>query len=255
MKAVTILLSSALALAGFMLLPMQAVVATADAATSDEILRAADARAARFPDQTYTASMAIYRGGELRSTIVFTMAMKNLEKQLIRFVEPGDVAGMTILMESRETIYMYSPEFKKVRRIAAHMQNQGFLGSEFTPEDMILARLSPSFDAALVGKTGSETSLTLTPRAGAVVSFAKLEIFIDSTVGGITRIHYYDAAGRHVRTQSREAWKRFEDAQIPTQIRMTNLVTGDETIIRLSNIDVTTPVSDDLFSRRALLSG
>ncbi|MBK7827675.1 outer membrane lipoprotein-sorting protein [Nannocystis sp.] len=199
--------------------------------------------------------MDIYKHGELRSTLVFSMAMKNLEKQLIRFVEPGDVAGMKILMENRDTIYMYSPEFQKVRRIAAHMQNQGFLGSEFTPEDMILARLSPSFDADLIGKTGTETALVLTPKSGATVSFSKLEIFIDSTVGGISRIHYYDVGGSHVRTQLREVWKRFEDTQMPTQIRMKNLVTGDETIIRLSNIDVKSPVPDDLFSRRTLMSG
>jgi hypothetical protein len=183
------------------------------------------------------------------------MSMKNLEKQFIHFTAPGDVAGMKILMEDRDTIYMYSPEFQKVRRVAAHLQNQGFLGSEFTPEDMVMAKLSPSFDATVVGKQGTETQLDLKPKAGVSISFSKLEVFIDSTVNGVTRIKYYDGAGNHVRTQTREEWKPFEDLKIPTRIRMKNLKTGDETVINMAEIDVTTPIGDDLFSRRTLMRG
>ena len=150
---------------------------------------------------------------------------------------------------------MYSPEFKKVRRVAAHMQNQGFLGSEFTPEDMAITKMSATFDATLVGKQGNETQLDLKPKAGKISSFSKLELFIDSTVGGVPRIRYFDGSGNHVRTQVREGWTKFEDSQIPTKIRMKNEKTGDETVISLTGIDVKTPVSDDLFSRRTLMRG
>jgi 5S rRNA maturation endonuclease (ribonuclease M5) len=70
----------------------------------------------------------------------------------------------------------------------------------------------------------------------------------------VTRIHYFDEAGNHVRTQLREEWQPFEDTKIPTRIRMKNLKTTDETVINLSEIDVKTPV-DDLFSRRTLMRG
>lgn len=256
MKPLTVLLASAL------LLPATVLVAPPEASAAEDafskgaaILKIADKRAAKFPDQTYTASMEIYKSGKLRQTMVFKMSMKGLEKQFIAFTAPGDVAGMKILMEDRDTIYMYSPEFQKVRRIAAHMQNQGFLGSEFTPEDMVMAKLAPSFDAELKGKTGTETKLDLKPKSGVSSSFSKLEIFIDSKVGGVSRIHYFDLAGNHVRTQVREGWTAFDGAQIPTKIRMKNLKTGDETVINLSGIDVKTPVSDDLFSRRTLMRG
>lgn len=256
MKPSIVLLASAL------MLPATLVVAPAAASAAEDafskgaaILKVADERAAKFPDQTYTASMEIFKSGKLRQTMVFKMSMKGLEKQFIEFTAPGDVAGMKILMEDRDTIYMYSPEFQKVRRIAAHMQNQGFLGSEFTPEDMVMAKLSPAWDAELIGKTGNETKLVLKPKSGATTSFSKLEIFIDSTVGGVTRIHYFDSAGNHTRTQLREAWTPFDGVQIPTRIRMKNLKTGDETVINLSEIDVKTPVPDDLFSRRTLMRG
>lgn len=256
MKSVHVLLATILALPTTMLVEPRAAVAAEDAFSKGAaILKIADERAAKYPDQTYVASMEIYKGGNLRQTMVFKMSMKGLEKQFISFTAPGDVAGMKILMEDRDTIYIYSPEFQKVRRVAAHMQNQGFLGSEFTPEDMVLAKLSPSFDAELIGKTGDETKLVLKPKSGVSSSFSKLEIFIDSKVGGISRIHYFDTSGNHVRTQTRENWTAFDGAQIPTRIRMKNLKTGDETVINLSELDVKTPISDDLFSRRTLMRG
>jgi outer membrane lipoprotein-sorting protein len=256
MKPVTFLLAVFVATSGVTLAHSQPVLAAEDAAAKGaSILRVVDERAARFPDQTYTASMEIFKRGDLRSTMVFSMSMKSLEKQLISFTAPGDVAGMKILMEDRDTIYMYSPEFKKVRRVAAHMQNQGFLGSEFTAEDMVMTKLSPGFDAELVGKQGSETQLNLKPKAGTTSSFSKLELFIDATVGGVTRIRYFDGANNLVRTQTRESWTKFEDSQIPTKIRMKNEKTGDETVINLTGIDVKTAVPDDLFSRRTLMRG
>jgi len=256
MKPVSLLLVSVLATSAMLVVAPQPVAAAEDlAAKGAAILKASDDRAVKYPDQTYTASMEIYKSGKLRTTMVFSMVTKNLEKQLIRFLQPGDVAGMKILMEKADEIYVYSPEFQKVRRIAAHMKNQGFNGSEFAPEDMVMAKLTPLFDAVLVGKTGNETQLNLTRKAGADVSFPKLEVFIDSSVGGISRIHYFDEAGNHIRTQSREEWKAFEDGKIPTRIRMKNLKTTDETIINLSEIDVKTPVDEGIFSRRTLMRG
>lgn len=256
MKPVSLLLVSVLATSGALFVAPQPVAAAEDlAAKGAAILKASDDRAIKFPDQTYTASMEIWKSGKLRTTMVFSMVTKGLVKQLINFLEPGDVKGMKILMESPTEIYVYSTEFQKVRRIAAHMKNQGFNGSEFTPEDMVLARLSPLFDAVLVGKVGNETQLDLKPKAGADVSFSKLEIFIDSSVGGVTRIHYFDSSGNHIRTQTREEWKAFEDGKIPTRIRMKNLKTGDETVINLSEIDVKTPIDESIFSRRTLMRG
>ena len=147
----------------------------------NKVLQAADSRAAAFADQAYDAAMAIYKDGQLRKTLRFEMTMKGLQKQLIVFNAPGDVAGMKVLMEDADTLYVYSPEFKKVRRIAAHMQNQGFLGSTFTYEDMTQAQLAPFYDAQLGGKSGSETTLVLTPKAGKHSSYAKLEVVIDAT--------------------------------------------------------------------------
>jgi outer membrane lipoprotein-sorting protein len=183
------------------------------------------------------------------------MVMQGLEKQYIEFTAPGDVAGMKILMADANTLWMYSPEFKKVRKIAAHAQSQGFLGSEFTPEDMAMAKLSRSYDAELVGKQGNETTLELRPKAEGVSSYSKLEIVIDSTKGGVTIIRYFDGSGNLVRVQSREAWQKIGGAPMPTRITMENKKNGNKTVINLSNVKVNQGVDEATFSRRNLLRG
>ncbi len=225
------------------------------AVDANKILTEIDRRAAVFTDQTYQASMAVYKGGALKKTLEFTMVMKGLDKQFITFTAPGDVAGMKVLMQDAQTLYVYTPEFKKVRRVAAHMQNQGFLGSTFTYEDMTQVQLSPFFSAELAGREGSETTLTLTPKEGVTTTYSRLDVVIDGTKGGVTKLRYFDGAGTHVRTQLREGWTKIDGELMPTQVTMTDLKSGDTTVVTLSDVQVNQGVEDGLFSRRMLLRG
>ena len=221
----------------------------------NKILGQVDKLAAAFEDQSYLASMEIMKDGKVRKTLQFKAVMKGLEQQLIEFQAPGDVAGMKVLMEDASTLYVYMPEFKKVRRVAAHVQSQGFLGSEFTYEDMTQVSLSPFFDAELAGRKGTETTLVLTPKKGIETTFPRLEVVIDSSKGGVTTVRYFDKVGTQVREQQRTDWKKVGGQNMPTKIIMKNLKTGDATTITMSNIAVNQGVSPGIFSRRELLRG
>ena len=222
---------------------------------ANKILAEVDRRASVFDDQTYHAEMEVFKAGTLNKTLVFDAKMKGLDKQFLTFVAPGDIAGMKVLMQDAETLYIYTPEFKKVRRVAAHMQNQGFLGSAFTYEDMTLVLLSPYYDATLGGREGSETTLNLTLKEGKKLSFPRLEVVIDGTKGGVTKIRYFDGADKMVRQQLRDDWVKIEGELMPTKITMSDLKSGDSSVIRISEVQVNTGVEDDLFSRRMLLRG
>jgi outer membrane lipoprotein-sorting protein len=225
------------------------------AADASKILAEVDRRASAFDDQSYAASMEIYKDGSLKKTLKFTSVMKGLVKQLIVFEAPGDVAGMKVLMEDQNNLYIYLPEFKKVRRVAAHVQNQGFLGSTFTYEDMTQVKLSPYFKAELGAKNGSETTLVLTPKPGVESTYPKVEIVIDASKGGVTALRYFDGSGALVREQTRSEWIKIEGKLMPTKISMLNHKTKDLTVITLSDIKVNQGVDDSIFSRRELLRG
>ena len=224
----------------------------AQAADGAAVLKKLDQDAQAFDDISYVSTMEIWKGGSKKKELQFDMTMKGLDKQFISFTAPGDVAGMKILMVG-DSLWMYSPEFQKVRMIAAHAQSQGFLGSEFTPEDMVMTGLAKHFDAEIGGKSGNETSLTLKPKPDFQSSYSKLEIVIDSSKGGVTKITYFDGSGTAVREQTRGGWAKISGKSMPTEIKMKNLKTGAETIIKLSDIKVNQGVEDDLFSKRTLL--
>lgn len=225
------------------------------AVDANKILAEVDKRAASFDDQSYSASMEIFKDGVLKKTLKFSSQMKHPDKQLIVFEAPGDVAGMKVLMENTSNLYLYLPEFKKVRRVAAHVQNQGFLGSTFTYEDMTQVRLSPHFKAELGGKSGNETTLVLTPKQGVESTYPKIEVVIDSTKGGVTQLRYFDGSGALVREQTRSEWIKIEGKLMPTKVSMLNHKTKDLTVITLSDVKVNQGVEDSIFSRRELLRG
>ena len=229
-----------------------ATVQAGDTDMGAKVLAQLDKKAETFADTSYTATMDIYKGDTKKKTLEFDMVMKGLEKQYIKFNAPGDVAGMKVLMNGAD-IWMYNTEFKKVRRIAAHAQRQGFFGADFTPEDMAQAKMADKFDAEVSGKKGSKTTLTLKPKSGVDASFSKMEIVIDATKGGVTKLSYFDSNGKVTRVQSREKWVKVKGASMPTRITMKNLKAGSKTIINLSNVKVDQGVEDSLFSRRTLL--
>ena len=222
---------------------------------ANDILAEVDRRASVFKDQSYTATMEIIKDGQLKKTLTFNSVMKGLDKQLINFTAPGDVAGMKVLMEDANNLFIYLKEFKKVRRVATHVQSQGFLGSAFTYADMRMIALAPFFTAELKKREGSLTILTLTPKEGVELDWAKVDITIDGTKGGVTHMRYFDGSGADVREQKREDWIKIDGKLMPTKISMYNTKTGDVSVIKLSDILVNQGVDDALFSRRELLRG
>jgi outer membrane lipoprotein-sorting protein len=252
----TSLLASPTAAAHYRYAPSAAGGAyAAMAVDANKILVEVDKRAAGFVDQRYTAKMEILKGGEHKKTLVFEAVMRGLDQQLIVFTNPGDVAGMKVLMQDPTTLYVYLPDFKKVRRVAAHAMNQGFLGSEFTYEDMTQVKLSPFYDAELGGKEGSETTLVLKLKKDVEATYPKLEVVIDSKKGGVTVLRYFDKTDKVVREQHRDDWKKVGGNNVPTKISVTNLKTGNATIITLSDLAVNQGVDESVFSRRELLRG
>jgi outer membrane lipoprotein-sorting protein len=253
----TSLLAAALCLSSLVAVPAAAapVPYAAMAVDANKILAEVDKRAASFDDQRYNATMEILKGGELKKKLVFKSVMKGVEQQLIEFTDPGDVKGMKVLMQDANTLYVYLTEFKKVRRVAAHAMNQGFLGSLFTYEDMTQVKLSPFYTAELGGKEGDETTLVLRAKEGVQVTYAKLEVVISAKTGGVTVIRYFDKTDKVVREQHRDEWKKINGINMPTKITMLQHKTGDATVITLSDVVANQGVDDSVFSRRELLRG
>lgn len=220
---------------------------------ANAVLAEVDRRSEPFKDQSYTATMEIIKGGQLKKTLTFEAQMKGLSKQLLKFTKPGDVAGMKVLLDGA-SIETWLPEFKKVRKVALHAAAQGFLGSTFYFEDMAEAKLSPHYTAEFGAKKGDITTLVLKPKAEEN-RYSKLECDIDKSKGGVTQIRYYDGSGNLVRQQNRNEWIKIEGHLMPSEISMLDVKTGDLSVIKMTDVVVNQGLDDSVFTRRELLRG
>ena len=89
------------------------------------------------------------RNGSTRNRKI-TMTSKSypddLEKRLIKFLEPADVRGTGMLIldnkDEDDEMWIYLPALKRTRRIVSNEKGKSFMSSEFTNADMTSSPLS-----------------------------------------------------------------------------------------------------------------
>src|SRR3954465_14248343 len=124
--------------------------APALAQSGPEVLQKVDHAMNSFADGTFESKLLIHGSNGQARELSFTTYQKVPDKRLVRFSAPGDLKGMGVLVENKDTMYVFLPGFQKVRRVGTHVKAQTFMGSDFSYEDMSLSRYSPTYDAKLV---------------------------------------------------------------------------------------------------------
>ena len=82
---------------------------------------------------------------EMKKKREMSMLQKGSEKRFVKFLSPTAQAGIAFLSLPDDVMYIYLPALKKVRRIASHVKNTKFAGTDFTYEDMEAARYSDKY--------------------------------------------------------------------------------------------------------------
>src|SRR5438105_5036688 len=167
--------------------------------TAAEILQLTDKAHGDFVDLTTDSKLIVREPGQAagREYQFLTISRGN-EKRLVRFLAPGDVKGMGMLIENRDTMYAFLPGFQRVRRLGTHVKNQSFMGSDASFEDMAEGAFTGFYEPRLVGTEGNEWILELTLLPGKEAEFPKRKVWIDKTIHQITRLEDYDAKGGNV---------------------------------------------------------
>jgi len=104
----------------------------------------------RSRDQSITGSLnatvvltITEKGGSTRNRTISMMTKSyadGLEKRFIRFIEPADVRGTSMLVfdnkNTTDEMWIYLPALKKTRRIVTSEKGKSFMSSEFSNADM-----------------------------------------------------------------------------------------------------------------------
>ena len=119
------------------------LVCPASADEASDIIGAVDDSADRALDQIIQWDVVNQKPGAKKpETLRFTSTVKGT-KTLTEFESPANLKGTRVLVVSRNQMYIFLPQYNKVRRIASHVTNQGFMGTTYSHNDISSYDLIP----------------------------------------------------------------------------------------------------------------
>lgn len=228
-------------------------VARADAET-DALLARMDSAVAGAANKVWICRMrSIATDGNVREGR-FLMLQNAGDKRLLRFLSPADMRNTAMLALGKGELYVYLPADRRVRRLGTSALNQTFLGSDFYAEDLGSVRLHDDYDARITSKSGTERRVELTPKHPSQWSRI-VAVVVDHDL--VPRMEFYDRSGKLARTWNRtyERQKSRYEAWVPTRMLMVNEQNKHATELIVEVGDSDKPITDDIFSLRALQRG
>lgn len=227
----------------------------AHAGSGDTVLTALDDKANRMNDMSASVRAVTIMGGKAPAEMAFTLRTRG-QKRLVEFQAPGDMKGTRVLVVDRTQMYVYLPAYNKVRRVASHVSDQGFMGTTFADADMSNSRFGEAYEANLASETDKAWEISLSPKADVQTAYAKIEMTVQKDIALPSEIRYFNAKGDHVKTETRLDYKCDEKVCIPLQIKMVDHSRADAATTLYQTLDgYDTGLSEDLFSVRSLSAG
>jgi outer membrane lipoprotein-sorting protein len=225
--------------------------ASADPA-GDKVLTAMEEATNRAKTQYFEYEVVNQEPGKAEKKMALKVYIKG-EKRLTEFTAPADMKGTKVLILSPTQMYVYLPAFGKVRRIASHVTDQGFMGLAFSQDDLATQVYSATYAAAVASDAGSDWKIAATPKAGQQTAHGKIEFTIGKEKSLPSEIKYFNAAGTHVKTETRTAYQCNGNVCAPGELKMVDHSKGGHyTKLNLKAWKVNESLSDDLFSKRNL---
>lgn len=193
--------------------------------------------------------------GDKESKLKLRMRMRRHDgnnQQFINISAPADMKGTKVLTLSPTEMYIYIPSFKKIRRIASHVTEAGFLGTALSQKDLTLTRYGDYYKAKKKSESDDTMVLELTPKVESA-PYPKLEIDVVKKHMLPREIRYFNEEGVKIKTERRSAYKCRDHYCAPMRMVMEDHKASKTTTLRLKNdFKVNPNLKDSLFSKRSL---
>jgi outer membrane lipoprotein-sorting protein len=229
--------------------------ASAHASTGDEYLVQVDKRANAPTDVWFSFRATTQEPGKAPRKMAFEVQNKG-EKRMVRFTAPSDMKGTRVLVLSRQQMWVYLPAYRKVRRVASHVKQQGFMGTTYSDEDMSTTQFAHVYSATVSSESETDVHLRLTTRVGAESGYAHAEMVVRRDIMLPSEIRYFNEAGQHLKTETRSEYDCAESLCTPKQMRMTDHTRGGAwTVLEAVSRKVNQGIPDSNFTVRNLERG
>ena len=185
-------------------------------------------------------------------------------KVLVFHVYPPDTRGTAFMVWTYkssvgrpEDMWIYLPLLRKVQKLPQH-PNEIFSGSNLKPADMIPR--DPGLDKHRLLREETINNqeyyvVESTPKKrDPNYNYSKVVKWINKNNFLKERLDYYDSDGSLLKTQL-ITWKKVKNAYVWEKVVITNVKTGVQTILYISDIKVDAGLKDRLFTLRTMARG
>lgn len=225
------------------------------AGSGDAVLAQVDEALNMAKDTTSTMTAETVVPGKKPIGMEFQLQTRG-EMRRVQFASPGDMKGTRVLVLSSRQMYVFLPAYNKIRRVASHASNQGFMGTMFSDADMSTTHFGSIYEAELKGETDAGWTLRLTPKEGQKTPYGAIEIDAAKDNKLPTQLRYFDNKGKHVKTEDRSEYFCKESVCQPGFFKMVDHTRNDAyTTLKQDMTGLNEGLGEDLFTQRALQQG
>jgi outer membrane lipoprotein-sorting protein len=218
--------------------------------TAVEILKKSDAIVNAPKDQTFKIKLILIDKNGNEKEREASMIQKGGNKRMIKFLSPADQKGIAFLDLPGDMMYLYLPAFKKVRRIAGHIKNQKFAGTDFTYDDMATISYAEEYNPKIMNETEEYFILELRPKEGIDKDYSKLEMWIRKDNFYPEKIEYYDKANNLWKISKRSRIEKVSRYWVSKELEVHELKEDHRTKSILEQVEFDTGLKDEMFTQR-----
>ena len=223
-----------------------------NALTASQILEKMDEVVNAPEDQELTVKLVLIDKNGREEVREMSMLQKGTNQRMVKFLSPAAQKGIAFLSLPDDSMYLYLPAFKKVRRIASHVKNTEFAGTDFTYEDMEAKRFSDKYNPELIKEEDKYYVLQLIPKEGIQTDNLKLLMWIRKDNFYPTRIEFFNKADNLYKTMTREKIEKVDGYWISKESEMEDLRAQHRTKMIITDVTFDSGLSDDRFTTRYL---
>jgi len=205
-------------------------------------------------EDSYMKLLTVIKDKDGNKTELGSEMWEKGEKRLMVFSDPPDISGMAVLTKDIDTIYVYEPEFNKVRRVAAHAKKQTMFGMDYTMDESAQMHLHKQYDVKMLSEDATEAVLLLEQKSGLDKAWPKLKVFVDKENHWISKkIEYLDKKGKKHKTEVRKGVKKMGGRTVTSIMAMKDHGKKHSTTIIMKAAKFNKGLSDKMFTKRYLV--
>jgi outer membrane lipoprotein-sorting protein len=231
-----------------------AILTCGQAAPDDanRILARVDAAVNAPRDQSMDMKLILTDKSGAEKVREITMLQKGSDKRMGKFLSPADQKGIGFLSLPAGVMYIYLPAFNKTRRIASHVKNNKFAGTDFTYEDMEAKNYSGSWTPKLLRSEEGKYVLEMVPNNGTETEYSRIVMWVGEQDYYPSKFEYYDKSGKLTKIMTRDKIDKVNGYLTARETEMRDLGSGHATRMVITNIRFDTGIPDDRFTERFL---